>query len=103
MSAMSDGWASLMILFMLLIKQLLPDPQYCYSTNDAEHEIGKIAFPQQFDVQQMADKSTYIAANDADDKVHAASLALTAHNMVGYITYTNTCEYRPCGEICDML
>ena len=84
------------------IKQFLPNPQYCYSTNDAEHEVGEIAFAKQFYVQQMADESTSIAANDTDDKVHAASFPLTTHNAVGDIAYQDACQYRPGREVCNV-
>ena len=50
-SVMSDGWASLIIRFTFLIKQFLPNPQYRNRSNDAEHEVGKVAFAKQFYVQ----------------------------------------------------
>ena len=72
--------------FVYLIKYLFPNPQEGYSTDGAEDEVGEVALAKQFDVQQMADKGTYITANDTDDKVHAASFAFTTHNAVGNIT-----------------
>ena len=72
--------------FSYLIKYLFPNPQEGYSANGAKYEVGEIALAKQFDVQQMADKGTYITANDADDKVHAASFAFTTHDAVSNIT-----------------
>jgi len=45
---------------------------------------------------------TDITANNANDKVHAASFALTAHNAVGNVADENTCEYWPSREICNV-
>ena len=50
----------------------------------------------------MTDESPYITAYNANDKVHAASLALTAHNTVGNVADENTCEYGPSREICNV-
>ena len=88
---------------MLLIKQFLPDPQYGNSPDYAEYEIGKIAFPQQFYVQQMTDERADVATDDTDDKVHAAALTFATHNTIGNVSHQNTCEYRPSCKICDML
>jgi hypothetical protein len=88
---------------LFLIKQFLPDPEEYYGTDYAEYEVCEISLAKQFDVQQMADKSTYIAANDAYDKVHAASFALTTHNAVCNIADENTCNYRPSCKISNML
>jgi hypothetical protein len=41
-SAISDGWASLIILFTFLIKQFLPNPQYRNRSYYTEHKIGEI-------------------------------------------------------------
>ena len=82
-----DGWASLIILLMLLIKQFLPNPQYRYCPDDTEHKICEIPLTKQLYVQQMADKSAYIAANDTDNKVHATSFTFAAHNAVGDVAY----------------
>ena len=84
-------------------KQFLPNPQDGDSTNDAEDEVGEIAFAKQFYVQQMADEGSCIAANDAHDEVHTASFAFTTHDAVGNITNKNACQYRPSREICNML
>lgn len=48
-------------------------------------EVSDIAFTQQFDVQQMADESTYITANDTNNQVHAATLTFATHNTVGNV------------------
>ena len=77
--------------------------QYCYGTNYAKHEISKIAFAKQLYVQQMADEGADIASNDANDKVHTASVAFAAHDAVGNVAYKNTCQYRPSREISYML
>lgn len=50
----------------------------------------------------MTDESPNITAYNANDKVHAASLALTAHNTVGNVADENTCEYGPSREICNV-
>ena len=72
-------------------------------TNHTEYEVGEIAFTKQFHVQQMADECTGITAYNANDKIHAASFALTAHDAVGNITDKNASQDRPSREICNML
>ena len=84
-------------------KQFLPKPQYRYGTNNAEYKVGEITFAKQFNVQQMADECTGIAAYDANDKIHAASFAFTAHDAVGNIANKNACQYWPSRKICNML
>ena len=80
-------------------KQFLPKPQHSNCTDNAEDEVGEIAFTKQFYVQQMADESTGITTNDANDKIHAASFALTAHDAIGNITNKNASQDRPGGKI----
>ena len=86
----------------LLIEQFLPEPQHRHSPDHTEHEVGEISFPEQFDVQQMADECSGIAAYDAHDEVHAASLALAAHDAVGNVTDEDACQYRPGREFCNV-
>lgn len=50
----------------------------------------------------MGDKCARITANDADEKVHAAPLALTAHDAIGDVADEDTCKYRLSRKICDM-
>ena len=66
-------------------KQFFPEPQHSYCTDYAEYKVGEIAFAKQFNVKQMADECTGIAAYDANDKIHATSFALTTHNAVGNV------------------
>ena len=100
---MSDGWASLTILFTFLVKQFLPDPQYGNSPDYAEHEISEITLPQQFYVQQMTDERADVATDDTDNQVHTAPFALTTHNAVGHVADEKTCKYRPGCKISNML
>ena len=46
----------------------------------------------------MADECTGIAADDSNNKVHAASFALTAHDAVGNVANKNASQYRPSRE-----
>ena len=84
------------------IKQFLPNPQDGDSTNYAEDEVSEIAFAKQFDVQQMADEGSHIAADDAHEEVHAASFTFTAHDAIGNITDENASQYRPSREFCNV-
>ena len=83
--------------------KFLPQPQHRYRTNDTEHEIGEIALSKQFNIQQVADESSDITADDTDKKVHATSFALTAHKAVGNVANENAREYRPCRKICNVI
>ena len=76
-------------------KQFFPEPQYCYCTNNAEDKVGEIAFAKQFYIQQVADESTGIATNDANDKVQAASFTFATHDAIGNITNEDASQYRP--------
>ena len=51
----------------------------------------------------MTDEGADIAANDADDEVHTATLTLSTHNAVSDVAYQDACENRPSRKICDML
>ena len=77
------------------IKQLLPNPQDGDGTNNAEDEVSEIAFSKQFYIQQVANERSYIAANNAHDKVHTTSFAFTAHDAIGNITNKNARQYWP--------
>ena len=83
-------------------KQFFPEPQYCYCTNNAEDKVGEIAFAKQFYIQQVADESTGIATNDANDKVQAASFTFATHDAIGNITNEDASQYRPSREFNKM-
>ena len=48
----------------------------------------------------MTDKGACIAAYYANEKIHTASFAFTAHKAIGDITDEDACKYRPSREIC---
>ena len=102
LSLIATGLASIFPLPGHSTKQLLPNPQHGYSTNYAEDEVREIAFAKQLDVQQVTDESTNVTADDTHNKVHAASLAFTAHNAIGNITDENASQYRPSRKFCNV-
>ena len=58
---------------------------------------------QQLHVEQRTDKRSCITADDANDKVHATSLALATHDAVGNIANDDACDDGPRRELCQMV
>ena len=85
-----------------LSEEFLPEPENGDGTENTEDEVGDVAFAKQLYFQEVADGGADIAAYDANDEIDDASFALAAHDAVGKIADKDTCEYRPCREICEM-
>ena len=88
---------------LLLARKFVPKPKDGYRAYDTEHKILKVSCSCEIDIKKRADKRPDITSYNSDEEVHATSFALPAHDTVGNVADNNTCEYRPSGELRNMV